>query len=475
MYLWAGRVEWAQWLFGTAPAQNLYDPFPAYFSGAPVIYPPLAAMANSIGGLAGARLLSLCFMLLTTGLLYGVTRRLFGEPAAIFSTAIFVATGSTQYLGAFATYDAMALMLLALATWLGIRSAEAHRRAQVLFLLAAAGALALADATKYASVIFDPVVIAVITLAVWRRSSPRNAVAATAIVLSGLCGLLFIGLAAGGHVYWHGIQFTTLARASGTDSGVGVLFVSGRWVGGVAFLAVIGALVAAHRSSAATKLLGAVLGCAVFIAPMEQARIHTVTSLFKHVDFGAWFSCIVAGYALASLSRAVPVVKVKAAAMVATSLVILIALSGFGLSRSHFALWPNSARLINAMRPIVSKTHCPCLFASDNVADYYLPQQMWPHRFTTVYYFYYLDTARARLLHGTSAYRQAITDRYFSLIEIDPSEEPQVYLPIVKALKGSANYKLEYRARSNIPGKPFEIWLREKPAVSIQAATAKNG
>src|SRR5580692_11242542 len=45
--LWAGHLEWAHWLHGTSIPQ-----FPKYFSGAPVIYPPLGAVADSLGGLA---------------------------------------------------------------------------------------------------------------------------------------------------------------------------------------------------------------------------------------------------------------------------------------------------------------------------------------------------------------------------------------------------------------------------------------
>ena len=48
LYLWAGHLEWAHVLHGTPIPQ-----FPSYFSGAPVIYPPLAALADSVGGLAG--------------------------------------------------------------------------------------------------------------------------------------------------------------------------------------------------------------------------------------------------------------------------------------------------------------------------------------------------------------------------------------------------------------------------------------
>ena len=42
LYLWAGHLEWAHWLHGTA-----VPPFPYYFSGAPVIYPPLGALADA--------------------------------------------------------------------------------------------------------------------------------------------------------------------------------------------------------------------------------------------------------------------------------------------------------------------------------------------------------------------------------------------------------------------------------------------
>ena len=50
LYLWAGHLEWATVLHGTPIPQ-----FPSYFSGAPVIYPPLAALADSLGGLTAAR------------------------------------------------------------------------------------------------------------------------------------------------------------------------------------------------------------------------------------------------------------------------------------------------------------------------------------------------------------------------------------------------------------------------------------
>src|SRR5215831_588910 len=50
LYVWAGHRELAHLLHGTP-----IPPYPAYFSGAPVLYPPLGALADNVGGLAGAR------------------------------------------------------------------------------------------------------------------------------------------------------------------------------------------------------------------------------------------------------------------------------------------------------------------------------------------------------------------------------------------------------------------------------------
>ena len=160
----AGHLEWARWLH-QSPIPN----FPAYFSGAPVIYPPLGALADSIGGLTAARLLSLCFMLGVTSLLWATTVRLYGQRAALLAAALFATLAGTQFLGAFATFDAMALFLLALAAWLGVRSADCQFRARTALLITTGVILAAADAVKYATALFTPVVLVVVALAVWRQ------------------------------------------------------------------------------------------------------------------------------------------------------------------------------------------------------------------------------------------------------------------------------------------------------------------
>ena len=98
-YLWVGHLEIAHWLHGTswpsAYAERL-------FSGSPVIYPPIGALADSIGGLAGARILSLAFMLGATVLLYLTASRLIGRGGAVIAAILWALSEPVMRL-AFAT------------------------------------------------------------------------------------------------------------------------------------------------------------------------------------------------------------------------------------------------------------------------------------------------------------------------------------------------------------------------------------
>src|ERR1700761_3678479 len=205
LYLWAGHLEWANLLHNTAVPQ-----FPSYFSGAPVLYPPLAALADSVGGLTAARLLSLVFMLGATTLLYFTTARLTGRWGALFGAALFAILGPTLHLGSFATYDAMALFLMALAAWLVVRAGD---RADATLWMAGAGVvLALANLTLYPSALFDPVVVLLALLVALPKPGGRMA-AARALVLLAVVAVLVTGaLLLGGSRYLHGLDSTTVTR-----------------------------------------------------------------------------------------------------------------------------------------------------------------------------------------------------------------------------------------------------------------------
>jgi hypothetical protein len=426
LYLWAGHLEWAHWLHGTTlPA------FPTFFSGAPVIYPPFGALADSIGGLAGARILSLCFMLGATTLLWSTTSRLYGRHAAFFASALWAFLGPTLMLGAYATYDAMSLFLVALATW----CATAHRMRDEAtgWMVAAAAALALANAVEYASTIFDPIVILLAVLSAWPRPGGKAALRRGALLSTCTFGVLYLALRFTGPDYKTGVSQTTLARVSGTDSVSTVLGHAGVWFGAVVVLACVGVvLTAIRRHDTNCTLLLAVLAGGALLAPLEQARIHTLTSLDKHADFGAWFAAIAAGYAIGQAAVKLRPVALRAAATAAAGgAIAAVAIAGFAQAQALITSWPSATGFINALRPIVAGTHGPLLVEVSPLGEYYLPAGSQWNRWSNTYGIPLLSGATAVYLPGRVntagnpvVYAKLISRGYFSIIALNSGATP---------------------------------------------------
>jgi hypothetical protein len=457
LYIWAGRLELAHWLHGAAiPA------FPTYFSGSPVLYPPLSAIAADLGGLAGARLLSLGFMLTATGLLWAAASRLFGPRAAFFSCGLFVTLGVTQRLGAFATFDAMSLCLLALAAWCAVRAAES-RTAQG-WLTAAAVALALANATKYASAIFDPVVAAMLVLVSLRLLTGRRALLRGLTLLGYTAGLLVFGYALGGQEYATGVEQTTVARGIGTNSALSVLSQSWHLTAFVVVLAGAGALAAVRwEAGRGRRLLVALLAAAALIVPLQQARIHTLTSLTKHVDFGAWFAVMAGGYLIDRLLARTPqgTARLAATGWLAAALAVP-AIVGLNQASALFRTWPDSAALVETVARVLPGTSGPVLAEHPSLLEYYLPQGAQWARWSS--------TRSIRLLNGqsisaevgsgisVSAYTRRVTADYFSAVILDFQSTVWADRRIVAALEANPGYRLA----ANVPyGRTVaQIWVR---------------
>ena len=366
-YLWAGHLEWAHLLHGTPLPQ-----FPAYFSGAPVIYPPIGALADSIGGLTGARVLSLIFMLGATVALWA-TAWLFGRRAAFFAAALFAVLGPTLHLGAFATYDAMSICLMALAAWLVVKAGE--RREATGWMIAAGVALALADATAYTYALLNIVVLLLALVTAFPQPGGKFAASRPLTILAVTVALLTPALLIGGSQYVHGIEQTTIFRTAGAESPLTVLGQSWSWTGIVVIAAVCGAIFSwLTRPGRPQAWLLTVLAGAALLVPTEQAGLGTTASLNKHVDLGVWFAAIAAGYAVDRLIEAAPLGNMRAV----TSGACVIALSfpvalGAGQSRIFSTSWPNSTAFIAILGPLVAHTNGHLLVEDPSIAEYYLP------------------------------------------------------------------------------------------------------
>jgi Dolichyl-phosphate-mannose-protein mannosyltransferase len=446
LYLRAGHLEWAHWLH-QEPIPN----FPAYFSGAPVIYPPIGALADSAGGLAAARLLSLGFMLGVTSLLWATAARLYGRRAALLAAGLFATLAGTQFLGAFATYDALALLLLGLATWLAVRSADCRSWTRAVLLIAAGTSLASADAVKYATALFTPVVVVVAALAVWRRHGRAAGLSASLAVLSSWFALIITAITAGGHAYWLGITTSTLTRSQSNVPATTILQRAYVWTSLIMVLAVLGAILAS-RSEAHGKLLPTVLLAAGLLVPLEQARLHTTVSLQKHVVFGAWFAAIAAGYALARLSRVDP--GHGWAAVMALPIVASTVFGSMGQAAALYGVWPNSADLMSVLRA-ETHSHPGNYLAEDyDVEAYYLRGAVpWQH-WSGTYYFSYPGAHP-----GAASYRAAISRHYFSLVILNFGDTAGTDRQITADMRQAGGYHVAARAGR------FMIWATQERAL----------
>ncbi len=345
LYLWAGHLEWANVLHGTPVPQ-----FPSYFSGAPVIYPPLAALADSLGGLTGARILSLAFMLGATIALWATAARLFGRRAAFFAAALFAVLGPTLHLGSFATYDAMSMFLIALAAWLVVRAGD--RQDATVWMVAAGGALALANATAYSSALFDPVVILLALVTAFPKPGGKAAAGRALTLLAIVVVLLTPAVAIGGSRYWHGIDVTTLERAAGNDSPLVVFAHFWSWTGVILVAAFCGAVISwVSQPRRPQSWLLTLLAVAALLVPAEQASLYTTASLNKHGAMGAWFAAIAAGYAVDKLIETSPAGNMRAVTGAACVIALCFPVTlGAAQSWVFATSWPNSSDFIAIFR-----------------------------------------------------------------------------------------------------------------------------
>jgi len=444
LYMYAGHMELVHWLHGVSQQGN----YASFFDGAPILYPVLSALAGAAGGLAAARAVSLLAMLGTTALLYSITRRLFNERVAVCAAALFAATPSAMFLGNFATYDAPALLLLALATWIVVRTASWRWPAYLL----GAPLAALAVATKYPIALFVPTLLVLTALAALPYlTQPALALLRPAAFGLAVAGLVYAGLRFGGPAYRQGIAFNFGANAHGTTPVSAVLQTSLWWDGLPFAVAAVGAIAYVHRPrNEAGEIialpggwirraaLGLLLAGTALMIPAEQVHLHLMTSLQKHIGFGLFFAAPIAGFGLARIigdhyRRVLIGIAVWGAALAV----------GMTQANQLYDSWPNSRQLV---RDIASNAHpgAHYLVEVDEVPIYYLlgNPDAQPDQFTSTYYIGY-TTKQGQFLTGNAGYVAAIKAGYFQVVSYNYLTTPGVDQVLAKTLESVPQYRLK--------------------------------
>jgi putative flippase GtrA/glycosyltransferase involved in cell wall biosynthesis len=365
-YLWVGRLEIAHWLHGTSwPSVYAYRTL----SGSPVLYPPLGALASSIGGLAGARILSLAFVLIATVLLYLTASKLIGRPGALFAAGLWAFSEPAMRL-AFATGDPLSVLLMALSAWLIVQAGYRHNRGEL--VAAAAFTLALANVTAYSGILIDPVVIAFAFL-VWRTRMPVQRSLYCTAWLAGTWALSFGLLMTASHS-WPGTSSTLFARNTVDHQGIwsvlGEIWVYSALIIGLALIGAVLTLQSKNRNHAA--LLGG-----LFVGAFLVMQLHNTTpwTIDLHLAYVIWFAAISAGYACGKLIEWLPGSGRQLAVICCAVALAYPAATSWQSAWDRYHAWPDASVFVKDFKKYSSVTHDGIYVPprEANIAEYYAP------------------------------------------------------------------------------------------------------
>jgi 4-amino-4-deoxy-L-arabinose transferase-like glycosyltransferase len=457
LYLYAGHLQ----LEAMASGGPLRTEFLSYFSGSPFLYPPLAAAVDSAFGLSGARVLSLVSMLAATVLVYALSRLLFDEIVAIGGAALFSTTQSTLFVGHLATYDAAAVLLLALSAWLAVRSSRCSTaRAGRGLVIGAAAALALGVAVKYASLMFLPTIAVLTALTTGGPGRWRVGLRRVLLLCGSIAALLGGALAHAGTTYLQGLAVTTTARDHGDANPTDLLLSSLQWGGGIVALALLGTAYSLWRRDGVRSrwwlaTLGGVLAGTALLAPAYQAYLQTGVSLHKHIGFGLLFAAPMAGVGLSAL-----VGRHLRSPQLAIACWVTLLTFGMGQSSYLYRGWADSSPLVAAMRPQLEPDG-QYLVESDSVPMYYLRAETTPEQWTSTYVIDYTDRNGDRL-SGEPGFRAALREGHFDVIVLSFTVTPALDRVLEAQLRTDGQYRMLGKlpfVNSYGPGS-HQIWVR---------------
>jgi putative flippase GtrA/GT2 family glycosyltransferase len=367
-YLWIGRLRLANWLHGTPwPSSTGQHVLP----GSPDIYAPIGAFVDAIGGLAGARIVSLALMLGATALLYFTAQRLFDTTVAAFAAVLWAVSEPALRL-TFATADPLSVVLTALAGWLVVQAGYQRRHGE--FVAAIGAALALATATSYSALIIDPVVIAFAFIAWIPRLGTRQAAYSAGWLTAAFA--LFLGMLLTVSGSWAGFGYTVSGRYIAThQSATQVLNSLWNYTGLIVALAAVGAIVAASAEGAQRAALVGLLGCAALTVPAAQLITRTTDLADRRLAYAILLGVMAAGYGCAKVVRWLPSARRQFTLACCAVALIYPATSAWQSAWDIYHDWPDASQFIASFAPAAARTQGYLYAAGQtHVVEFYTPQ-----------------------------------------------------------------------------------------------------
>ncbi len=431
LYLFAGRQIILSWM-GKTP---YLEPYGLYFSGYPSFYPVIGGALDFLGGLEAARMFSLLCMLIATTCLYFMTIQFFDRKSALIAAFLFACEGSVLFLGRLATYDAFCLCLLALAVMLSLRASKA---ASAKALLAVGPLLVLVVAAKYAGLLFVPTVLALLAWWSWKHKGLEEMFVRLGITLFSLVVPGFIVFLNLDNQVLTGLSFTTTNRVSFIETGPIVVIQHIAMMEGIFFgLAFLGLLLCGRQRLPTGLLL---FGSALLV-PLYHTYKGELVSLDKHLAFSMFFLAPLVGFAIASFVGFWRKRFVRLSWVTALVLCLLTLPLGLQQARNLYEGWPSSTQLTTFLRPRVHQGIGHYLAEDFDVLRYYMKNETGLWQWSSLDYFVYTDKENHNL-SGEAAYKAAIQEGYFDLIELSYGYHTPLAMQISQDMTASKHYDL---------------------------------
>jgi Dolichyl-phosphate-mannose-protein mannosyltransferase len=429
LYLLAGRQIFNSWI----GRPHFLEPYGLYFSGYPFFYPVIGGSLDMLGGLETARMFSLLCMLSVTMCVYFTTKHFFDKNSAALAAALFACQGAVLFVGRLATYDALCLLLLSLAVVLALRVSVARTPWAIIAL---GPLLVLAVAAKYAGLLFVPTVFCILIWSSLKKQGWLKMLIRLGIALFSLAVTGAIAVANLNKDVLTGLSFTTTNRVSFIKAPPIVIIQHIVVLGGIIFaLALIGLILAGWRRLPTGLLL---FGSSL-LAPAYHIYKGELVSLEKHVAFSLFFIMPLAGYTVARMAGLWQSRSISRYWM--TGLAICLVTFSLGLQQAQtlYAGWAPSTNLTLLLRTQVRLNSGHYLAEDYEVSRYYLRDVSAPWQWSSLDFFTYTNKGK-QYLTGENAYRAAIHDGYFDLIELSYGYNAALAISIASDLKASNNY-----------------------------------
>jgi hypothetical protein len=387
-------------------------------------------------GLTGARTLSLAWALGATALLFGATRMLFNERAALAAAAMYSVLESTAFTGRYASLHSLSLFLLAATLWLLARTRQSNPAA----VLVAAPFAAVAPFAAYSAALYLPTLTVLAVLTAYRfRGTGAFLRGALFVVATG--ALCFVGVQLNGT--------PTGWNTHGTDSAAHLLKESAEWGGVVLLVALIGAIGYIRRArmgempwaegsapgAIRRSALGLTLCGTALLAPLYQAYLGNGSSLHIHVGFGLLFAVPMAGLGISRLMGAhfrYPQIGI---------MIYVIALVVGMAQTQNLYRPPNSAGMIGALRGVMENRGSKGNYLTDEpeISAYYLRATTEPGQWH-------------RAQHGAPL-TAAVKKGTYDAIVLRSASVPEV-------LRGSTRYRQLTVVKAESGQAPYRIWVK---------------